>query len=154
MNQWRHLLLSGEFHEREALLSGLTLEQVTRRPPGASHSIYQELWHAATWQRIVVARDRAAADAVLNGGEKFPGTPPTSEQEWLDLVALFLQSARDAVARAESPEWLALEFDPGVTMAEELQALAVHNAYHFGKIVALRLAMGAWPPPAASVEHA
>ena len=32
-------------------------------------------------------------------------------------------------------------------MADALQCLAVHNAYHFGKIVALRQAMAAWPPP-------
>ena len=39
---------------------------------------------------------------------------------------------------------------PGVTMADELSSVAVHNAYHFGKIVALRQRIGAWPPEAAS----
>jgi hypothetical protein len=36
-----------------------------------------------------------------------------------------------------------------VSMADELSSVAVHNAYHFGKIVALRQRIGAWPPKAA-----
>ena len=40
MSIWDHLFLTGEFRAREDLLSGLTLEQVTLRPTGASHSIY------------------------------------------------------------------------------------------------------------------
>jgi hypothetical protein len=39
--------LTGEFLARADLLSGLTLEQVTLLPDGTSHSIYEELWHAA-----------------------------------------------------------------------------------------------------------
>jgi len=39
------------------------------------------------------------------------------------------------------------EVRPGVTLAEELESLAVHNAYHLGKIVALRQVIDAWPPP-------
>jgi hypothetical protein len=45
---------------------------------------------------------------------------------------------------------LALEVEPGVTMADELNSVAVHNAYHLGKIVALRQRIGAWPPTQAS----
>jgi hypothetical protein len=45
MHNLEHLFLVGEFPERAHLLSGLTLEQVTLRPDGASHSIYEELWH-------------------------------------------------------------------------------------------------------------
>lgn len=45
---------------------------------------------------------------------------------------------------------LAAEIEPGVTLADELNSVAVHNAYHFGKIVALRQRIGAWPPKAAT----
>jgi hypothetical protein len=45
---------------------------------------------------------------------------------------------------------LAVEIEPGVTMADELASVAVHNAYHFGKIVALRQRIGAWPPETAA----
>ena len=137
---WDHLFLTGEFHPRASLLSGLTLEQVTRRPVGAPHSIYDELWHAAMWQRAVVERESGAASG-------YPTAPPEREEQWNDLVRLFLDGARAAVALAESPEKLAQEIEPGVTWADELHGLAVHNAYHLGKIVALRQMIGAWPPP-------
>jgi DinB superfamily len=140
-----HLFLVGEFPERAHLLSGLTLEQVTLCPDGASHSIYEELWHAAGYQRSVVEREQVT-------GEFYPSAVPQRAQQWDDLVRQFLDGARAAVAWAESPERLALEVEPGVTMADELHSVAVHNAYHLGKIVALRQRIGAWPPPGASAE--
>lgn len=140
MRIWEHLFLTGEFRERADLLSGLTLEQVTLRPAGVPHSIYDELWHAAMWQRTVVEREPPA------GGDYYPNSAPENEQQWLDVVRLFLDGARAAVAWSESPERLTVEVEPGVTMAEELHSLAVHNAYHLGKIVTLRQIIGAWPP--------
>ena len=151
MSIWDHLFLTGEFRAREDLLSGLTLEQVTLRPTGASHSIYEELWHAATIQRCVVERDKAL-DALLRGGANYPSAAPNHEQQWDDLVQQFLEGARAAVAWAQAPDRLAVEVEPGVTMGDELHSLAVHNAYHLGKIVALRQRIGAWPLKAATEE--
>ena len=145
MDNWEHLFLTGEFPARAHLLSGLTLEQVTLRPDGASHSIYEELWHAAGYQRSIVERDQAP-------GEHYPSTAPEHEQQWHDLVQQFLEGAQAAVAWAQAPDRLAIEVEPGVTMADELNSVAVHNAYHLGKIVALRQRIGAWPPKAATDE--
>ena len=142
MTMWKHLFLDGEFSPREQLLSGLTLEQVTQRPGGVSHSIYEELWHVTTWQRIVVERDEVGGEAWLD----YPSEPPDREQAWRELVAAFLAGAEQAVAWGQSPEKLGMEIDPGVTMADALYSLAVHNAYHMGKIVAIRQMIGAWPP--------
>ena len=47
---------------------------------------------------------------------------------------------------------LAAEVEPGVTLADELNSVAVHSAYHFGKIVALRQRIGAWPPRASDAS--
>ena len=146
MNIWEHLFLTGEFPARADLLSGLTLEQVTLRPGGASHSIYEELWHAAAYQRTIVERDQAA-------GDHYPNAAPEREQQWHDLVQQFLEGAQAAVAWAQAPDRLAVEVEPGVTMADELHCVAVHNAYHLGKIVALRQRIGAWPPKAATDEQ-
>lgn len=151
MSIWDHLFLTGEFRAREDLLSGLTLEQVTLRPTGASHSIYEELWHAATIQRCVVERDKEL-DALLRGGTRYPSAAPDHEQQWHDLVQQFLDGARAAVAWAQVPDQLAVEVEPGETMGDELHCLAVHNAYHLGKIVALRQRIGAWPPKPATEE--
>ena len=143
MSVWDHLFLSGEFRAREDLLSGLTLEQATRLPTGASHSIFDELWHAATIQRCVVEQDKALEAA-------YPSAPPEREQQWYDLVQEFLKGAQAAIALAQDPGRLAVEVEPGLTMGDELNCLAVHNAYHLGKVVALRQIMGAWPPRAAT----
>ena len=143
MHILEHLFLVGEFPERAHLLSGLTLEQVRLCPEGASHSIYDELWHAAGYQRYVLER----GDAV---GDLYPTAAPEHEHQWHDLVHAFLDGARAAAAMGQTPERLALEVEPGVTMADELNSVAVHNAYHLGKIVALRQRIGAWPPTATS----
>ena len=143
---WRHLFLEGEYAERKRLLSGLTLSQVTQRPGGAPHSIYDELWHLAAWQRIVVERDEAAGEAWLESGPDFPDEPPKSEAEWEELVAAFLQVAQKAIELGQATQGSDIEIDDGATMTDALNSLAVHNAYHFGKIVALRQALGAWPP--------
>jgi hypothetical protein len=145
MNIWEHLFLTGEFAARADILSGLTLEQVTLRPDGASHSIYEELWHAAGYQRIIVERDPVE-------GDHYPTATPQHEQQWHDLVQQFLEGAQAAVAFAQAPDRLAMEVEPGVTMADELNCVAVHNAYHLGKIVALRQRIGAWQPKAATDE--
>lgn len=144
MNQLEHLFLVGEFPERSRLLSGLTLEQVTHRPDGASHSIYDELWHLVGYQQSIIEPGSVPAD-----GDRYPTAAPEHEDQWHDLVRVFLTGARAAVASGQVPDRLAAEIEPGVTLADELYSVAVHNAYHFGKIVALRQRIGAWPPEAA-----
>ena len=143
MHNLEHLFLAGEFPERARLLSGLTLEQVTLCPDGASHSIYEELWHVVAYQQSIVAQGDPA-------GDHYPRAAPENEQQWQDLVRVFLDGARTAAAMGQAPERLAREVEPGVTMADELNSVAVHNAYHLGKIVALRQRIGAWPPAATS----
>ena len=143
MNNLEHLFLVGEFPARDRLLSGLTLEQVTLRPDGASHSIYEELWHVVAYQQSIIA----AGDP---DGDRYPNAAPEHEQQWHDLVRVFMDGARAAAALEQTPERLAVEIEPGVTMADELNSVAVHNAYHLGKIVALRQRIGAWPPTESS----
>jgi uncharacterized damage-inducible protein DinB len=142
MHILEHLFLVGEFPERAHLLSGLTLEQVTLRPDGASHSIYEELWHVVGYQQSIIEPGEPAGD------EFYPSAAPEHEHQWHDLVRMFLDGARAAAAMGQAPERLALELESGLTVADELNSVAVHNAYHLGKIVALRQRIGAWPPTA------
>lgn len=148
MGQWEHLFIDGEFMSRARLLSGLTVEQVSLRPPGLPHSIYEELWHLTKWQSIVIQCDERAEAAWIDGGQDFPSEAPANERMWNDLVTEFLAGSEKAVELGRSPEALTEEVRPGVTLAERLESLAVHNAYHLGKIVALRQAINAWSPPA------
>jgi uncharacterized damage-inducible protein DinB len=140
MHILEHLFLFGEFAERAYLLSGLTLEQVTARPEGAPHSIYDELWHLVGYQQSIIAPGGAPPD------DLYPASPPENEDQWHQLVQLFLTGARAAADLGQVPARLAAEVEPGLTLADELNSVAVHNAYHFGKIVALRQRIGAWPP--------
>jgi uncharacterized damage-inducible protein DinB len=117
--------------------------QVTQCPDGASHSIYDELWHVVAYQQSVIEPGDPA-------GDNYPSAAPEHEHQWHDLVRVFLEGAHAAAALEQAPERLAREVEPGVTMADELYCVAVHNAYHLGKIVALRQRIGAWPPTSAS----
>jgi uncharacterized damage-inducible protein DinB len=143
VKQWEHLFY-GEYAEREKILSNLTLEQVTAVASGQSHSIFAELWHTVVWQRIVVTRDEALYEQSWQIDDLYPKHVPKTLEEWTALVEEFLSGLERAVAWAESPEQLDLEVNPGETMRDILHGLAVHNAYHMGKIVALRQVMGNW----------
>jgi uncharacterized damage-inducible protein DinB len=142
-DKWRHLFSDGEFARRERILSGLTFEQVNARPSPQSHTIYEELWHANRWQSIIVNRDEALYEKWARS-EDYPESEPANVEEWDALVAEFLAGTEKALWWAESPERLARETSPGETMEDTLLSLAVHSAYHMGKIVALRQQIGAW----------
>ncbi|MCA9839609.1 MAG: DinB family protein [Trueperaceae bacterium] len=151
MDKWQHLFTHGEYAPPETILSGLTLEQVTQVPSNETHSIYDELWHLVRWQRIIVFRDETLYEAWCSG-EAYPPIPPSSNQEWQALVDTFFEGLEEALAWTRSPEKLGHETDPGITMADNLTSLAVHNAYHFGKIVTLRQVMGVWSPKLVKAE--
>lgn len=150
VNIFEHLLISGEYAPPAHILEGLTPQQVGAQPAGAPHSIYEELWHAAEWQRLVLARDDAAL-ARWRVGEQFPPRPaPVDSASWQALVDGFLSSSARAVELSQDEAWLETDEDerqPGVTWRNALECLAVHNAYHLGKIVLLRQLLGTWTPP-------
>ena len=149
MNDWDDLLLTGGFAPRAELLRSLTVEQVGVRPYGVPHSIYQELWHAATAQKLMLDRGRATLNRWAYA-EHFPeATTPASQGEGDELVEMFLTYSERAVHLAEDEAWLASpepDMAAASTWRDGLEFLAVHNAYHMGKIVLLRQLMGIWPP--------
>ena len=74
MHILEHLFLVGEFPARARLLSGLTLEQVTLCPDGASHSIYEELWHVVGYQQSIIEPGNPAGDV-------YPSAAPEHEHQ-------------------------------------------------------------------------
>ncbi len=150
MNNWDDLLLTGGFAPRDRLLRGLTLEQVSARPPNVAHSIYQELWHAAWCQRHTLEGGMARLEA-WPFAEHFPASPaPASQREWDDLVAMFLADAQRAVLQGDDAAWLEApeHAQTDWTWRNSLEFLTMHSSYHLGKIVSLRQMLGLWPPPA------
>ncbi|GHF41266.1 putative damage-inducible protein DinB [Deinococcus metalli] len=147
MNDWDDLLLTGGFAPREAIVAGLTVAQVSARPNDVPHSIYQELWHAAMVLKLSLDGGRSALERWPYEGHFPTSAAPADQQAWDDLVELFLTSSRRAVVQARDDRWLNAP-EPGYphsTWRDGLEFLAVHTAYHLGKIVALRQALKLWP---------
>lgn len=149
-DQFGDLFLSGVFAPREVLLRGLTLEQVGARPAGAPHSIYQELWHANAVLRQSLDGGRVVLESWPHAQHFAVDPKPAGQAEWDGLVREYLAACEDAVERAKRPGWLASP-DPGyeelgLTWSDSLEFLAVHSAYHLGRIVLLRQLLAAWPP--------
>ena len=146
MTIWQHLFIDDlEYAPAAHILGGLTLEHVGKRPASGVHSIFEELFHAAGWQRSMLASAKGGA---LTEPTDWPPTPaPDDEAVWTALVADFLAGNEEAVAVGSQTERLEDPLPEGRTVRERLELLAVHNAYHLGKIVLLRQLLGVWSPP-------
>jgi hypothetical protein len=79
-----------------------------------------------------------------------------SDSQWQELVAQFesgLTEAADIAGQTRLAESYSTLEEPGsgtgpLTLLELIVNLAVHNAYHLGRIVQLRQISLCWPPPA------
>jgi len=139
------------------ILESLDPALAHRVVPGVPHTIYQELWHIAFWQEITL-------DWIEGRETEFPRTPDAGfaqpadveRESWSQLCSRFFASL-DTVAGAARDEAkleksIRCPSPPGkpartMTVREQLESLAAHNAYHFGRVVLLRQMFGAWPPP-------
>lgn len=137
------------------ILEGIPDELAHRRHPGVPHTIYGELWHLAFWQQITL--DWIAGTETPCPESAFLGFPADLAREpFPSLCRRFLDSADRAAAIAGKPDCLEMLVrcpSPAgkptrtMTVREQLESLAAHNAYHLGRIVLLRQLAGAWPPP-------
>ena len=149
MGKWEHLLVDGEFADRRQIVAGLNLQQVKHKLSEQSHTIYDELWHTVKWQNIIVERDEEQYKD-WQADNLYPERQPETEEEWTRLVNEFFSGLEKALEWTATPEKLNMETSPDSTMADVLRSLAVHSSYHLGKIVAIRQAIGAWPPESQS----
>jgi uncharacterized damage-inducible protein DinB len=136
------------------ILEGIEVDLAHRVIQGVPHTIYQELWHIAFWQQVTL-------DWVNGVETPFPAHPsagfPVDEREpWDQLCQRFFRDNQQAAALAGDEKRLEQSVRcpsrPGnpvriMSVREQLESLAAHNAYHFGRIVLLRQLCGAWPPP-------
>lgn len=139
------------------ILEGLTQELAHRLPQGAPHSIYEELWHITFWQQMTL--DWVAGVETpypVSPRDAFPTLLEAEKEYWGHLCERFLAGLGRAAEVAGNEERLNVVVRcpsrPGepvreMTVREQLESLAAHNGYHFGRIVLLRQLLGAWPPP-------
>jgi uncharacterized damage-inducible protein DinB len=158
MNELSQALIAESAYAAPAkILEALPDEMSHRVVTGASHTIYQELWHLTFWQQL-------SLDWVAGIETPYPATNedsfPTHAQEatesWSELCDRFLQGAEEAASVASDaarlPAMIRCPARPAkaarlASVQDELISLAAHNAYHLGRIVLLRQLLGIWPPP-------
>ena len=158
MNELGKALIADSYAAHPAhILEALKPELAHISVLGVPHTIYEELWHIAFWQQLTL-------DWIKKIETPFPTTPsagfPTladaERESWDELRERFIIGAQQAAAitadekRLDQP--IRCPSRPGqpiriMSVREQLESLATHNAYHFGRIVLLRQLHGAWPPP-------
>jgi uncharacterized damage-inducible protein DinB len=140
------------------ILEDLPEELAHRSVSGAPHTIYQELWHMTWWQEVMLGRVRGQGTASPDhNAESFPTADQIRAEPWADLCSRFLRDVQEAADLSDCGDAAKLDrivlcpspSDPArsMTVREQLESFAGHNAYHFGRIVLLRQIMGSWPPP-------
>lgn len=142
----------------ESLASPETGDTLThKKPAGAPHSIYEELSHVVFWQQMTLewisGLETPYPKSSLDG---FPTVLDMEREPFDALCNRFFEGLKTAVEAANDSAMHDREMRcpsrPGqpvrtMTVLEQLENLAAHNAYHLGRIVLLRQLLGAWPPP-------
>jgi len=139
------------------ILESLPPELANRKPVGAPHSIYEELWHIVFWQQMtldwITGVETPYPASPLDG---FPTVLDAERETWNQLRVRFFEGAQQAAAAAANTAQLdtpvrcpSRPAEPVriMTVREQLESLGAHNHYHFGRIVLLRQIQGSWPPP-------
>lgn len=158
MNELQQVLIGDSAAAPPAhILEGIASDLAHHAIQGAPHTIYQELWHITFWQQVTL-------DWVNGIETPFPEQPsvgfPKKDvpdgETWDQLRERFTHGNQTAATVAGDDERLGrlvrCPSRPGnpvrvMSVREQLESLAAHNAYHFGRIVLLRQLCGAWPPP-------
>jgi uncharacterized damage-inducible protein DinB len=126
---------------------GLDWKQAGAQPEGTGHSVFQLLNHMNFWNQWVVkwlAGQKPPIPKHAPGG--WPGNvAPQNAEEWRRAMRSFDQAVRAMLQAVQRADPLAKRGTK--TALEMLQALASHNSYHLGQVVAARQRLGAWPPP-------
>lgn len=139
------------------ILENLSEELSHRRVAGAPHTIYDEVWHMAFWQQVTLEWIAGVeTPCPEHAAQGFPSDADTARESFPELCHRFLEGAAKAAAAADDPEGIDKPIQcpspagkPTRTMSvrEQLESLAAHNAYHLGRVVLLRQMLGSWPPP-------
>jgi uncharacterized damage-inducible protein DinB len=152
----RLLRQNAAFTPPARIVSAVPEDIRTVRFLGVPHSIAEELWHIVFWQdhflRWARREDLAYPEHAELGWQRLDSL---SDSMWKQLVAQFeigLDEATETAGQPQLAERYSTLEEPGsntgpLTLLELIANLAVHNAYHLGRIVVLRQMSSNWPPP-------
>jgi len=156
-NELQRLLLENAAHTPPfRVVAGIPENVRTLRIANVPHSIAEELWHIVYWQDLFLRwarrEDLAYPSHAALGWRRLDCF---SSSEWQELVARFqsgLTEAADIAGQPRLAERYSTLEEPGsgtgpLNLVELITNLAVHNAYHLGRIVQLRQFSADWPPP-------
>ena len=164
MNELALTFIGDSAHTPPAhILEALPEELAHRRVAGATHTIYEELWHATYWQQVMLERVHGLGTATpAHNAVSYPSPEQIRAESWGGLCQRFLMGAQEAAEIADGKRGPQLEAvvlcpspsDPArsMTVREQLESFAAHNAYHFGRVVQLRQMLGCWPPPSGGLS--
>lgn len=157
-NEFQRLLLqNAAFTPPCHIVAAIPEYARTLRIPNVPHSIAEELWHIAFWQdHFLRCARRENFVYPQHASLGWRSLDSLSDSQWQELVALFesgLTEAANIAGQARLAQRHSTFQEPGsgsgpLTLLELIANLAVHNAYHLGRIVQLRQISGCWPPPA------
>lgn len=150
----KSLIANSAFAPPRNILQSLDSKAVLAKPhPGIPHPIYAEVWHMAFWQEISLDWVQGKPSPVPEHAAG--GFPSDTKEPWDSLRDRFLSGAQNAAAIANDRDGLETRVacptfdDPQriMTIRDQLESLAAHNAYHLGRIVLIRQLLNLWPPP-------
>lgn len=153
----RSLIADSAFAPPRNILQALPEEAAHAKPQAVSgsapHSIYAEVWHMAYWQKISLDWVQGKPTPVPEHASG--GFPTNTDELWDSLRDRFLAGTQNAAAIANDTERLEVVVacptigapERTMTVREQLESLAAHNAYHLGRVVLLRQLLNLWPPP-------
>jgi len=130
-------------------LEGIRPELRGVRPNEELHSIYEELEHMRIAQQdlLYYALEPEWESPEWPGGFWPRPNQEISDEEWDKTVKGFFDDLKKAVEMVEDPKIDLLSIIPGsteYTYLREVVIIVEHNAYHLGKILDIRKALGNW----------
>lgn len=147
-----YLLRGGGAHVSfETAVADLPADLRGRKPPGAPHTLWQQLEHMriAQWDILEYVRNPRHVSPPWPDGSWPENEAPPAEGAWARSLAAFrtdLRAVQDLVADASTDLFAQIPHGaPGHTILREALLVADHNAYHVGQLILLRRMLGAWP---------
>jgi hypothetical protein len=130
-------------------LEGIRPELRGVRPNDELHSIYEELEHMRICQEDLLYYALEPDWESPNWPDGFWPQPKQEipDEEWNKTVDGFFNDQNKAVEMVEDPDIDLLSIIPGsieYTYLREVTIIIEHNAYHLGKILDIRKALGNW----------